>query len=594
MRFLVCFLILAAVGAGQERRRAPVAVPAATTRTAETTNNTAACSGPGYGLLGVGYCGDGFGGFADRSSTSGPAVPLTEVQDPGVTGTWNVSKGRGTAWGDVHSLLYAGSTTQVLAETQFWWCYGENAGKANATVTVDGRVAYRNQDCPIDGRGRVPSTSHLVIGYDSNDSNQADAVVEDLWERGFDGVVGDWSGDENTCKGGACGTGAVALDQSYRKLAASMAARHPEMRFALMYDDSAYKFTQCSTRDAFQPQCIQNKMMADAAVLMSDWFGRSNYLKVNGQPVLMFFVAENLIDFSQCGNGAQCHLSGVSTCSGGAACWSALWDGLRSYFRQHGSNPYLIFENNAGHEQADGNFMWVHPAGGSTTITADVQNNWGAQTYADPQLRNAAAMIAAGTTGANGLAKTYFAGAWKGFDDRMANWSPSWANGAPVPANVTAPHYPRVTSQQCGNTWLDTFAEAGKYFGASVQLPFLMVGTWDDYEEGTEIETGIDNCVTALTASVDGRTLRWTIGFAAPGSERTIDHYTVFYSTDGYAGEQLRTLATVPVDGAKGGSYSLDLAGLRRRLPAETVLYVKAVGKASVANHMSAGVRVGE
>jgi hypothetical protein len=256
----------------------------------------------------------------------------------------------------------------------------------------------------------------------------------------------------------------------------------------------------------------------------------------------------------------------------------------------HGVNPYLIFESNPGHEQADGNFSWVEPSGGATPTTADVQNNWGTQAYLDGQLSAAAALLSSRGIGANGQPKTYFAGAWKGFDDRMASWSPSWANGAPVPANVMAPNYPRTTSQRCGNNWIDTFAEANKYFSPKLQLPFLMVGTWDDYEEGTEIETGIDNCVSSLAASINNRALNWSISFTQPGSERTIDHYTVFYSLDGSAAEQIKPLAEVAVDSSRNGNYSLDLRRYTGSLPRQTVLYVKAVGKPSLANHLSAPV----
>jgi hypothetical protein len=580
-----------------------------TTHNRETTNNTAACSKAGYGLDGVSYCSDAFSGMTDGSSTSGPAVPLTQPHNPPVSGLWNISKGRGTPWGDVHSLLYSGNSTQILAELQFWWCFGEDATLSNPSVTVDGQTFFRNQTCPIDNQPRTLWSSHLVIGYDSNDQNKTDAVANDLWDRGFDGAVGDWSGDSNTCKSGTgaytdnqpfnsrCETNPINTDESYKKFLNSIGALHPGLKFAFMYDEAAYKFTQCNVRDTYQPQCIQNKIIADSNVLMSNWFSNPNYLTWNGQPVLMFFIAQNAINFSQCdgvdvnGNPVQCHLTGDYTCQGGAACWSALWDGIRSNFKNHGVNPYLIFENNPNHEQADGNFSWVQPSGGSTAITADVQNNWGTQPYLDSQLNGAASMISNNTIGGNGLPKTYFAGAWKGFDDRMASWSPSWANGAPVPANVTAPYYPRTTSQRCGNNWMDTFAETNKYFNAGMQLPFLMVGTWDDYEEGTEIETGIDNCVSALNASVDHKVLHWNIAFTSSGSERTIDHYAVFYSTDGTTGEQLRMLTTVPAGSGTNGSYNLDLRHYTGRLPPKMVLYVEAVGKPSLANHMSSAVR---
>lgn len=67
---------------------------------------------------------------------SGPAVPLTQPHNPPVSGAWNIAKGRGTSWGDVHWLLYPGNNTKILAETQFWWCFGEDTALSNPTVVV--------------------------------------------------------------------------------------------------------------------------------------------------------------------------------------------------------------------------------------------------------------------------------------------------------------------------------------------------------------------------------------------------------------------------------------------------------------------------
>jgi hypothetical protein len=117
-----------------------------------------------------------------------------------------------------------------------------------------------------------------------------------------------------------------------------------------------------------------------------------------------------------------------------------------------------------------------------------------------------------------------------------------------------------------------------------------MVGTWDDYEEGTEIETGIDNCVSSLTAAISDRVLNWRISFASPGSERTVDHYAIFYSLDGSRGEEIRALTEVAVDPSRNGNYKLDLRRYTSSLPNQAVLYVQAVGKPSLANHMSSPV----
>ena len=40
------------------------------------------------------------------------------------------------------------------------------------------------------------------------------------------------------------------------------------------------------------------------------------------------------------------------------------------------------------------------------------------------------------------------------------------------------------------------------------RLDAVQVVTWHDYEEGTEIQSGIDNCLT-LSASVNGSMLSW-------------------------------------------------------------------------------------
>lgn len=144
----------------------------------------------------------------------------------------------------------------------------------------------------------------------------------------------------------------------------------------------------------------------------------------------------------------------------------------------------------------------------------------------------------------------------KGFNDSLASWGQN-----------------RFVDQQCGQRWLSTFAEANKYYSASLPLPYMQLVTWNDYEEGTEIESGVDNCVSLSSQMVDSQ-LNWTVA----GQENTIDHYTVFISVDG---ENLMNLADVPV-----GTHAIDLAQYALA-PADYTLYVKAVGKASIRNQIS-------
>jgi len=67
--------------------------------------------------------------------------------------------------------------------------------------------------------------------------------------------------------------------------------------------------------------------------------------------------------------------------------------------------------------------------------------------------------------------------AWPGFDDRKAPWSEN-----------------RYMNSRCGKTFEDSLRLWRKFYTSSDPLPFLLVVTWNDYEEGTAIERGTDVC----------------------------------------------------------------------------------------------------
>ncbi len=157
--------------------------------------------------------------------------------------------------------------------------------------------------------------------------------------------------------------------------------------------------------------------------------------------------------------------------------------------------------------------------------------------------------------------KVAIGSAYAGFSDGVAAWSGN-----------------RFILQRCGQTWLATFAEVAKFYSASNQLHQIQLVTWNDYEEGTEIETGIDNCVDVTANVANGRTLTWNV---TGGQENTINHYRLFISTDG---QNLAKIADVPTS-----VHAFDLASLS--LPGgKYTAYVKAIGKASIQNKMSPAV----
>jgi hypothetical protein len=203
-------------------------------------------------------------------------------------------------------------------------------------------------------------------------------------------------------------------------------------------------------------------------------------------------------------------------------------------------NPIFVFRNAGGFTstQSGGGYAWAEP-----TIPG--------MTYLDGFYAAALKTPSEYVTGSG----------YKGFDDSLAAWTAH-----------------RQTPQNCGQTWLASIAEAGKYYSSANQLFGIQLVTWNDYEEGTEIETGIDNCVT-VNASVSGTTVSWNI----TGQMNTIDHFSVYVSQDG---QNLMWLA----DEATTVS-SLNLAQFG--LPAGNyAVFVKATGKPSLTNKMSNGPQV--
>jgi hypothetical protein len=210
------------------------------------------------------------------------------------------------------------------------------------------------------------------------------------------------------------------------------------------------------------------------------------------------------------------------------------WNAANAALSTH---PAYIFQNNNGFTAplTDGSYSWVMPT------TTDYGMNYLASFY-DAGLAHPTQQ----TVGAT----------YKGFNDTLASWGSN-----------------RIMGQQCGQTWLQTFAKLNSIYNTGNPLPYLQLVTWNDYEEATEIESGIDNCV-ALSDSVTGNSLQWTLS----GEESTIDHYTVYISTDG---ENL-----MPLTDIASGIHSLNLCGFP--IPnGNYQLFVQAIGKPSLANQIT-------
>jgi hypothetical protein len=98
--------------------------------------------------------------------------------------------------------------------------------------------------------------------------------------------------------------------------------------------------------------------------------------------------------------------------------------------------------------------------------------------------------------------------------------------------------------------------------------------TWSDWQEGSQVETGIENWV-AVNPHLNGSTLSWTI---TDGEPTAIDHYEIYASTNSTTAA---LLASVPTTVTQTNLDSIGLA------PGTYSIYVDAIGLPCVRDHMS-------
>jgi hypothetical protein len=499
-----------------------------------TNPNTATCNSTSL----ASYCGFAFPGWSDNRSLS-----VSVLSNPFNAAPLHISKGRGTA-SDVHNLTT--NPAPIFAHTQFWF-----TNNGSGTVTRDG-VSY-----PYDG-------SHLKNGETSNNQAYIQAMLQDLYDRGYDGILGNWKGGPNTCgypnfTTTCTNSTTVPRNSAYIKAITTMATTFPALRMGLVYDASAFNNSEnCDTADANQPSCIQRKIDADLDYATTQYFSSLQYLDDStGKPIVLFFIDESGY-LGQCTSGSPCGLVS-GTCNSQTSCWSAIYNGINSHMTNAGHPISMVFENSGGfsHTQSAGSFGWTQPPNVSNAgITVATQENWTGGTYLDNWY------TAAQTTFPTLLS---FAPVYKGFDSENAGW-----------------YYPtgRIIAQQCGQVWINSFAKAN----GKTNVDFFQVSTWDDYEEGTAVEMGIDNCYSAPTLSLVGNTLTITKHptDATYSSTSTIQSLKLWATQDGTNWGLLATLPTA--------TSSVDLSTYPQLGIGSYQVRVQQVGMPGIADQLSAAV----
>ena len=304
--------------------------------------------------------------------------------------------------------------------------------------------------------------------------------------------------------------GPGSFEDGASQVFAAEVGRHPNFGLIIEIEHGAVLWHSC------YPTCDSTTAFIQLANSVASLFYSSPaYVKLNGQPVLMEFGMELVsVDWTR----VAAALPGI----------------------------IILHRNTGGFTQAGsgGGFAWNSP---DTLATEPA--GYDGTSYLIDFYKKAAKYPSLQTYGS----------VYKGFNDTLASWAPPGG---------------RHIEQNCGQTWLRTFNEINAFYSPSNPLDALQLVTWNDYEEGTALEVGIDNCFS-LTAGVAGSVLGWSIA----GDESTVDHYTVFVSTDG---QNLMSLGDFPA-----GTRALDLSSFSLG-PASYTMYVKATGKPSIRNQMSA------
>lgn len=481
---------------------------------------------------------------------------------------------------DTHDLVFPGFRGKIFVNFLNWFSTSTNCTTSDAGLCGQGPL-------------RETCNTFMVTGYNSNDLTQVHDQMNDIAARHFDGAMITFEGNTPTgIEDGAMR--AVRDDLNGRCTSAGCPAQ-----FAITTDGSELFRTpgfagaaacptqtnpfSCTTTPiqpapATNEDCIIAHLKDDFCYMNQNFFGSPSYLKVNGHPVWQGFINES---------GWNLPLTGA------APSWQDLWIHMQDFVQNLPANcpalssryagapnngiPDLEFENNGGFNQdgqssnSQGAFAWIHPGSGvssqSTAVTSDLST---LQSFYQAAQSNPG--------------KNAWGAVFSGFNDVQAGWSPPGG---------------RLEDNGCGRTWLKTFSAAAPFAPA-----YMQAVTWSDYDEGTEIETGIDNCVGSVTAAMGtnglANTLTWAVNFStrsdgSTGDDSTIDRFNIYDSLDG----QNLTLAAAVCNlggaaasgdhlctGSGNTTRVLDLKNLITSVGVHQ-LYVQAEGKPSIMNHIN-------
>jgi hypothetical protein len=493
---------------------------------------------------------------------------------------------------DIHTIVNGGAS-KVFANILLWHGGAGNNGTWDYVSKADSSGTQNSVQNSFNG--------HLLNSYANNDSNQVKTQIAYMQRLNLDGIVANPPGplpDTFTGESQKNKDVNAAFLKWKTEADGTSSFLYSVMTDQVMWNQNCPGGQDSSGNWLITPACVEKIMICSLDYMNtastntftcasdsttysgSGIFSASHYWKVSSgsvsHPVVSYFINESLY-FNNCSGGCAVYDDNLNdkTCTTSAQCWDDIFGGVNHHISSFSVRPFVIhrdgFSKHSTLGPSDGSFRWFNSSTDQTV--EDISNFTGDTCAYNCWLGNAATALASGNQVALGVALAKVDHAQSHFSTESAIFG------------TAADH--KIMDARCGKTWLDYLqAPASAGMGTThAALNAIEIATWDDYDEGTEMETGVANCVSSFSASLSGTTLSWTISFSSAGDESTIDHYAIFYSTDGSTGQNITELADVSVNNT--GSYSYPLPNT---LPSTTVLYVKAVGKAMITNHMTSGV----
>ena len=383
-----------------------------------------------------------------------------------------------TNFEDVHSLLYAGSTTKIIWHMQPW--FGMN--QLGIVTTPNGVMPASN--------------SHIIVGYDQNDPAQIARQVNRMLAAGGYSILLNWYGNRDPKQArNLTNSNAIANYLS------GCFTTTCQLRMGMMIDKGALS-AACPKGPRDQKKCVVTELEALFDYINANYANKPWYLKRGAKNVAAFFIHEaDWKDTDWNGN-------------------TGVWAMVKAYTDRYATPFEYWFEDEGDaacwkHVASDGCYAFMNPP--RWDAMKQLQITEGADYYPGfyRQAKAHPAMAALGMLKA-------------GFDDNNASWGTN-----------------RVSARRCGQEFLDTAGIVNSNYSSSTQLEFVGI-MLNDYEEGTAVESGIDNCLT-ISASITGNSFHWTISKTDPtfATTATVNRLKIYFS-DPVSGTFYTALDNIP------------------------------------------------